>query len=124
MGVRSWSASRLAHIEKPRGAGAGAEVLVRAADRQVHPAGIKVDRYGTHGVAEVPQRQRPGGVGVGGQGGDVEELSGPIVDVRPGHQRDVVAERTIVEANAAAELLGHRGKDVRVRGELVVGRHE
>ncbi len=102
--------------------GAAVEVLVRAADRQVHPVLVQSDGQRARTVAQVPDGDRARGVHGRGEAGQVVEPARAVVDVVEQDRGGTRAERArhVGGGDRDDPVAGHpgrRGGDVPVGGE-------
>ena len=98
-------------------------VLVAAADGEVGRVAGEIDRHRAGGVRQVPDRQRPGGVGGGGQLAHPVHPAGPVVDMgQQQHRRPVVEVRrqigSVDQRQLAPVRSGQRVGDVEVGREV------
>ena len=93
MGWRSTSRSRAETYEERRGARPGVDVLVGAADREIHVAAVQVDGHRADGVAQVPEHQRPGLVHDRRDARHVGQGAAAVGHVRQAHQGRVLVHR-------------------------------
>jgi hypothetical protein len=80
------------HPHEGRRARAAIQVLVAAADGEVGPRRVQVDRHGAGAVRQVPDRQRAGRMGSRRDGGHVVHGAGAVVHVREQQHCDVGVE--------------------------------
>src|SRR3546814_21083565 len=80
----------LGDIEEGWRAGSAVQIFIAAADRQLGPGPIEVDRHGADAVAEVPEGRRARRLGSSGDGGHVAAVTA-IID-RKGVVRESVCQ--------------------------------
>ena len=107
----------LRHVRERRRAGAAVEELVGAADGEVDPVPVDIDRNEPGGVGEIPHHECAGVAGPRSLGRDVDDLRRSVVDHRADDHGHVVE---IVEARTDLELAGtgDRVDDVPVGREV------
>ena len=96
-----------ADVQPGRRAGSAVEELVRAADREVGAARVELDVDRAARVAEVPDDERPGLVGEGGDRVDVGDRGRSVVHVAEGDERDVARMRR----QGRGDVVGRRSVD-------------
>ncbi len=79
-------------VDEGRAAGAGVEVFVGAADREIGPAASDVDRQRAGGMGEIPDDQRARRMRLFGQAGHVVPPPGAVIDLGDHHHGDAVVD--------------------------------
>src|SRR5882757_3754694 len=74
---------------KGGGSGTSVQIFVCATDREIDRMKIEGEFYHADGMTEIPHHQRAGVVKLSGDGGDVEQCTGAIIDVREHGDRDL-----------------------------------
>lgn len=82
-------------IDEGRRAGPAIQVLIGAADREIGPGAIEIDRHDAGAVAEVPDRDRALVVNQAGQRGHVAQGAGLVVDMVDQHDRGVLVDQIL-----------------------------
>src|ERR1700733_7406664 len=91
------------HCNECGGARASVQIFVGTADREIDGVAIEPDFHHTCGMTEIPDHERASVVKTSGNGSDVEQRTGPVVDMRQHGDCNLAIDQGVYRSTVATD---------------------